>query len=424
MEVWHNGVIIGVLLSGCMAEGVTAATKDTDMASLHRGFEYQEKPQTTYSPTFCPGVNNRPPYLCETGYCCGESGCCTYYYELWWFWLLWTVLLLFSCCCAYRHRRAKLRLQQQQRQREINLMAYHRACSYPDPALDLSLLAAFKLPSYEEVAAQPSTPPPPYSVALALHGSALYARAGPSGLTSSHSSGNCTSCSCDSCSLSSPCSTSFSVQVTDEALTSNATTPSDSGHTCRASPFPGPHPSSPTPAEQNTPTQPAPPISVTPVLLQYPQEAEACQSGEDPTSRVTHSPLKHTLFSSSVCVFEPDGREPSIKCSEQCGEDDLNENHFRHRSLTGDSGIEVCRCQVRHEEDDEETEKCAIEGGELPEEVGLVHDSVDCSHRALSVQSQLPTGDSSQSLAGDNRQSGPTSAKQRGEDSVITVQSS
>lgn len=31
---------------------------------------------------FCPGVNNQP-YVCETGHCCGESGCCTYYYELW-----------------------------------------------------------------------------------------------------------------------------------------------------------------------------------------------------------------------------------------------------------------------------------------------------------------------------------------------------
>ncbi|KAM4900580.1 WW domain-binding protein 1 isoform 2-T2 [Sylvia borin] len=57
---------------------------------------------------FCPGVNNRP-YVCETGHCCGESGCCTYYYELWW------------------------------------------------------LLASFKLPAYEEVAQRPGTPPPPYS---------------------------------------------------------------------------------------------------------------------------------------------------------------------------------------------------------------------------------------------------------------------
>lgn len=96
----------------------------------------------------CPGVNNQP-YLCESGHCCGETGCCTYYYELWWFWLLWTVLILFSCCCAFRHRRAKLRLQQQQRQREINLLAYHGAChgAGPVPAgslLDLRLLSAFK----------------------------------------------------------------------------------------------------------------------------------------------------------------------------------------------------------------------------------------------------------------------------------------
>lgn len=31
---------------------------------------------------YCPGVNNQP-YVCETGHCCGETGCCTYYYELW-----------------------------------------------------------------------------------------------------------------------------------------------------------------------------------------------------------------------------------------------------------------------------------------------------------------------------------------------------
>ncbi|KAM6221190.1 WW domain-binding protein 1 [Rhynchocyon petersi] len=117
----------------------------------------------------CPGVNNQP-YLCESGHCCGETGCCTYYYELWWFWLLWTVLILFSCCCAFRHRRAKLRLQQQQRQREINLLAYHGAChgAGPVPAgslLDLRLLSAFKPPAYEEVVHRPGTPPPPYTVA-------------------------------------------------------------------------------------------------------------------------------------------------------------------------------------------------------------------------------------------------------------------
>ncbi|XP_021554831.1 WW domain-binding protein 1 isoform X3 [Neomonachus schauinslandi] len=117
----------------------------------------------------CPGVNNQP-YLCESGHCCGETGCCTYYYELWWFWLLWTVLILFSCCCAFRHRRAKLRLQQQQRQREINLLAYHGACHGAGPGptgslLDLRLLSAFKPPAYEDVVHRPGTPPPPYTAA-------------------------------------------------------------------------------------------------------------------------------------------------------------------------------------------------------------------------------------------------------------------
>uniref|UniRef100_A0A803TRW5 WW domain binding protein 1 n=1 Tax=Anolis carolinensis TaxID=28377 RepID=A0A803TRW5_ANOCA len=144
---------------------------------------------------YCPGVNNQP-YVCETGHCCGETGCCIYYYELWWFWLLWTVLFLFGCCCAYRHRRAKLRLQQQQRQREINLIAYHGACNYPPTGsvLLLWMLASFKLPAYEEVAHRPTTPPPPYSAIL---GSAA-SRRGSSTLTLTGSSENYTSCSCES----------------------------------------------------------------------------------------------------------------------------------------------------------------------------------------------------------------------------------
>nr|XP_020514039.1 flocculation protein FLO11-like [Labrus bergylta] len=193
-------------------------------------------------PRYCPGANANGGYLCETGHCCGETGCCTYYYELWWFWLLWTVLILFSCCCAYRHRRAKLRVQQQQRQREISLLAYHGANSYPSSMLDLSFLASLKLPSYEEVAAQPSTPPPPYSSVfttprypqpprtsdphlLTQHGPLLHQTLsdGPS----SFSSDNSSSCSCDSCCPSSPCSSSLSAPVTYETDTSHATTPSE-----------------------------------------------------------------------------------------------------------------------------------------------------------------------------------------------------
>ncbi|XP_070612875.1 WW domain-binding protein 1 [Erythrolamprus reginae] len=144
----------------------------------------------------CPGVKSQP-YVCETGHCCGETGCCIYYYELWWFWLLWTVLILFSCCCAYRHRRAKMRLQQQQRQREINLIAFHGACNRPPAAGELRLLASFKLPAYEEVARRPATPPPPYSAQAA----ALGASSAP---TLSGSSENCSSCSCPSSCRTSP----------------------------------------------------------------------------------------------------------------------------------------------------------------------------------------------------------------------------
>ncbi|XP_017297394.1 flocculation protein FLO11-like [Kryptolebias marmoratus] len=193
-------------------------------------------------PRYCPGANANGGYLCETGHCCGETGCCTYYYELWWFWLLWTVLILFSCCCAYRHRRAKLRVQQQQRQREISLLAYHGANSFPSSMLDLSFLASLKLPSYEEVAAQPSTPPPPYSSVfttprypqppraadphlLTQHGPLLHRPLsdGPSSLSSDNSS----SCSCDSCCPSSPCSSSLSAPITYETDTSHASTPSE-----------------------------------------------------------------------------------------------------------------------------------------------------------------------------------------------------
>ncbi|XP_015252527.1 PREDICTED: flocculation protein FLO11-like [Cyprinodon variegatus] len=192
-------------------------------------------------PRYCPGANANGGYLCETGHCCGETGCCTYYYELWWFWLLWTVLILFSCCCAYRHRRAKLRVQQQQRQREISLLAYHGANSFPSSMLDLSFLASLKLPSYEEVAAQPSTPPPPYSSVfttprypqppraadphlLTQHGPLLHRPLsdGPSSFSS-----NSSSCSCDSCCPSSPCSSSLSAPITYETDTSHASTPSE-----------------------------------------------------------------------------------------------------------------------------------------------------------------------------------------------------
>ncbi|CAK6958517.1 wiskott-Aldrich syndrome protein homolog 1-like isoform X2 [Scomber scombrus] len=430
--------------------------------------------QPVVSPKYCPGVNNNPGYLCETGHCCGETGCCTYYYELWWFWLLWTVLTLFSCFCAYRHRRSKLRIQQQQRQREISLIAYNGACNYPSSMLDLSFLASFKLPSYEEVAAQPSTPPPSYSSVFALQGGAMggpsssyphhhhhrhpcppYLSPGPSGLTSSQSS--YTSCSCESCSLTSPSSTSFSVQVTDETYdSSHISTPSEAGGesvlprvgaTCTptSSPSPPLHvppdvipastpdvipvqrqspngsegvsasvPTLSLPLHSLNPSRPShhprlplsplillsslPAGQVQPLVFSDPLEAMPIQREKDekasphgPTPQPTPSPSKQAILSSNVAVFmhcfnkEEQKRERE---EEEEEEEDDEEDHFRHRRLTGDSGIEVCRCHVKREEQEQEElqkghfgngRKEAVKDGGRPD---MLHDSMDCSLRA------------------------------------------
>ncbi|XP_075457983.1 WW domain-binding protein 1-like isoform X1 [Ascaphus truei] len=117
---------------------------------------------SVYGREFCFG-EDRKPYRCEIGYCCGDTECCTYYYELWWFWLAWTLIIMAGCCCAYRHRRVKLRHQQEQRQREISLMAY-QGVAPSQTALEPWL--SCKLPSYDEVTQQPPTPPPPYCETL------------------------------------------------------------------------------------------------------------------------------------------------------------------------------------------------------------------------------------------------------------------
>ncbi|KAM6971957.1 uncharacterized protein FYW47_004111 [Aplochiton taeniatus] len=452
------------------------------MGTINKGVKHHggSGRQPIVSPKYCLGINNNPGYLCETGHCCGETGCCTYYYELWWFWLLWTVLILFSCCCAYRHRRAKLRIQQQQRQREINLIAYHGASNYPASMLDLSFLASFKLPSYEEVAAQPCTPPPPYSSVFALQGGAMGGpsssppyphhrqqcppylapgRPGPSGLTSSQSSDNYTSCSCESCSLTSPSSTSFSVQVTDEtAGSSRVSTPSEAGAEAAALPRArssreasclGPTPSL-------TPFHPLPDLvphskacggtaslalslslPPPPILPSRPHRAAAPAAGGGPKWRaspeLTPSPPKRAGFSANVDFFERlgGGEEKRDEDAEEAGEE---EDHFSHRRLTGDSGIEVCRCQVKMEEEEEEEEE---ENGEDESEEGrggreegggrkteeILHDSVDCSLRAqaiATVQSELPEGRAVQhGPSSSTSPMAPTASK-----AAITVESS
>ncbi|XP_061439749.1 WW domain-binding protein 1 [Rhineura floridana] len=261
---------------------------------------------------YCPGVSNQP-YVCETGHCCGETGCCIYYYELWWFWLLWTVLILFSCCCAYRHRRAKLLLQQQQRQREINLIAYHGACNYPPSMMDLRMLASFKLPAYEEVAHRPTTPPPPYSAILGGSASHL----GSSTLTLTGSSENYTSCSCESSCLTSPSSTSLS--ATEASTPSEAGEPEEGAGGCSSSPGGS---------------------------WELASKSAPCSAP---------SPPRHALFSSTVELFEGD---PQRGSDSEDAPDVMDEGeHFRHRRLTGDSGIEVGRGQDEEEAAGEESEE-------------------------------------------------------------------
>nr|XP_023654932.1 WW domain-binding protein 1-like isoform X1 [Paramormyrops kingsleyae] len=396
---------------------ITALPQDLDMETISKGVQYRGGQSVLSGPRYCPGVNSHGGYLCETGHCCGETGCCTYYYELWWFWLLWTMLILFSCCCAYRHRRAKLRIQQQQRQREINLIAYHGACNYPASMLDLSFLASFKLPSYEEVAARPNTPPPAYNTVFALQGAAAqYAHAGPSGMASSHSSDNYTSCSCESCSASSHCSTSFSVQVTDETDTSNATTPSEMGDPC------------PLATDTGSPSASLPPPTLSDplgVLVEQEEDGglEEEPPEEQPSPKPTQSPPRHALFSPNVDFFEPDGRASEADVEEEEEEaEEADEGHFRHRRLTGDSGIEVCRCQVESEDEEEVEQGRQLAGGkevgereeaEGQEKPGLLHDSVDCSARALAP---APPADECPSLCGS------TSLLPRGGDSVVGME--
>uniref|UniRef100_A0A2I4D6F6 Uncharacterized protein LOC106535359 isoform X2 n=2 Tax=Austrofundulus limnaeus TaxID=52670 RepID=A0A2I4D6F6_AUSLI len=375
-------------------EDTTLSVTEIDMSTLEKAVKHHP----AVSPKFCPGINNKAGYLCETGHCCGATGCCTYYYELWWFWLLWTLLILFSCFCAYRHRRAKLRIQQQQRQREINLIAYNGACSYPSSMLDLTFLTSFKLPSYDEVAAQPSTPPPPYSSIFALQGgptagpSSSYPHhhhprppcppylgpgPSPSALTSSQSSDNYTSCSCESCSLTSPSSTSFSVQVTDETDdSSRLSTPSGAGGNSVVTPRSSP------PASRALPD--LIPAVVPDVISVQRRSSEGVSVPRPPLSLPLHShapnPSRLPLSPLVLISSHPSGQShpldllsvapspkaktespPQDKTPSPCSrdkhdrdkeeedeeEEDDEEDHFRHRRLTGDSGIEVCRCHVR-----------------------------------------------------------------------------
>lgn len=364
-------------------------------------------------------------------------------------------------------------------------------------------LASLKLPSYEEVAAQPSTPPPPYSSVAYPRGTA---HPGPSHMLSSQSSDNYTSCSCDSCCPSSPCSSSpSSAQLTDETDTSHTSTPSHSEaanlcsisergterHDAGVSTSTPNAPVSSSSAEMElpdsapldcngnrtvkpatnqtvnnnvigeseittgtanttqhanantsgilnpaineasngtqtsnandvsshqTPTlsptrddistntalglfhQPSNTTQNVPVLV--PASPPSCSpiSPSSPSLPPPLSPLTDPLGALSgdaqtlnspppppsqspleaVEILEPDRPDSSV-CDL-----DVDQTHFQQRRLTGDSGIEVCRCRINHEDEDddedEERDRIDAEASALAERE--IHDSVDCSIRA------------------------------------------
>lgn len=80
------------LQGGSLATVATAAVVEEEKERLLRwrhalleGMEYHSTGTLPLlgSPRYCPGANSASGYLCQTGHCCGETGCCTYYYELW-----------------------------------------------------------------------------------------------------------------------------------------------------------------------------------------------------------------------------------------------------------------------------------------------------------------------------------------------------
>lgn len=121
------------------------------------------------------------------------------------------------------------------------------------------------------------------------------------------------------------------------------------------------------------------------------KETEDEASPDGPTPRPTPSPPKQALFSSNVAVLTQCGssskeeQKREKEAEEEEEEDEEEEDHFRHRRLTGDSGIEVCRCHVKREEQEVELQKGHLaKGGKEKVRADVLHDSMDCSLRAKS----------------------------------------
>ncbi len=110
----------------------------------------------------------------------------------------------------------------------------------------------------------------------------------------------------------------------------------------------------------------------------HPEQNNIAQREEPAQAPPPQSPPRTALFSPGI---EPERRDSAVS------DLDVDQTHFQQRRLTGDSGIEVCRCHVeREEEDDDEEEAEELEGhlqAESANETGdALHDSPDCSARA------------------------------------------
>ncbi|CAM9478195.1 unnamed protein product [Lampetra planeri] len=285
------------------------------------------------------------PYYCDTGHCCGESGCCTYYYELWWFWLVWSLIILLSCCCAYYHRRIKMRSQLQQRQRQINMLAFEGANNYPEPPLDIRLMAMYKLPAYEEVVSPHNTPPPPYS---ALHQHSLLASNSgdgchetprdEAGVSAASSMRSLTQDPSTEAAVTLAKATSQPILLDDERRSSDGTlasAPDDVAHVST-----GMRASSLDRRSENA-------VGAKRQAAGAPPSAPSASEG---TGAEVSSPLEPTAQRPAPprchCSSESGHCGPGAKDNDDDGGGGNEE--FRQRLLTRDSGIDVCMCEHRH----------------------------------------------------------------------------
>ncbi|KAF3837580.1 hypothetical protein F7725_005044 [Dissostichus mawsoni] len=115
---------------------------------------------------------------------------------------------------------------------------------------------------------------------------------------------------------------------------------------------------------------PAPALLLDPLTAMHQSNKSGSSSGHasslSPSPRATQSPPKQTLFSPCVDIFEPgppnwedgeDDQETEDNDDEEDEDMGADESQYRHRRLTGDSGIEVCRCRVEDEDEEEEETK-------------------------------------------------------------------